>query len=65
MNINIKAIIGGAISGFGLAFYHDIHLWQTWPAGTPFDWKKAVTKWLTGAVSGAMTAAGIAGAAGA
>ena len=54
--MNTKAMIAGAVSGFVSAFLVDLHAWSS---GTgPFDYKKAIGRWVGGAIAGAMAAAG-------
>ena len=59
--MNYKAIIGGAASGFIAAVLVDIHAWTKADPALPFDWGIAVKRWLAGAVSGALTGAGLKG----
>ena len=61
MTYNWKAIIGAAITGFLVAARLDYHAYMQAPPGTPFDFKKAVPRWLEGAFLGALAAIGISG----
>lgn len=55
--MNLKAIAIAAVGGFIAAFQTDLHAWLQ--SDGPFDWKKAVGRWVSGAVSGAAVAAGL------
>ncbi len=52
-----KTIIAGAVSGFVSAFLVDLHAWST--SDAPYDWTKALKRWVAGAVSGSAAAAGM------
>ena len=54
-----KKIIAGATSGLVAAFLIDVHAWQSDASGSKFDWGLAIRRWITGAISGGMTAAGL------
>ena len=57
--MNPKVLLAGAVSGFVSAFLVDLHAWSTGQGG--FNWQKALGRWVAGAVSGAMAAAGVGG----
>lgn len=52
-----KKIAVGAVSGLVSAVLVDLHAWSGSTGG--FDWKKAATRWIGGAISGAASAAGV------
>lgn len=54
--IDPKRIVVGAIGGFIAAVVVDLHAWG---GGDPFNWKKAIARWIAGAVTGAAGAAGV------
>jgi hypothetical protein len=58
VNVPVLKQIGiGALSGFLSAFVVDVHAWST--SDEPFNWLKAVKRWVSGAITGAVTATGI------
>ena len=57
--MNVKTIVFGAVSGFVSALLVDLNNWRIAPDGQVFNWKKALIHWGTGALSGAMTGAGL------
>ena len=57
--LNGKALVVGAVTGFVSALLVDLNNWRMAPEGQVFNWKKAAIHWATGAVSGAMAAAGL------
>lgn len=52
-----RSILVGAVSGFVAAALVDLHAWSD-GAGA-FEWGLALKRWITGAISGAVTAAGL------
>lgn len=57
--MNWRPILVGAVTGFVGAFVADLDAYASSPDDHPFNWKKAIARWVKGAVSGAATAAGI------
>lgn len=58
--IDWKKAVAGAVSGFVGAFLADLHAWSK-GGGTAFDWSKALPRWVSGLVSGALTGIGMGG----
>lgn len=58
MNELAIKIAKGAVSGFLAAFVVDIQAWMK--ATGKFDWGVAIKRWISGAISGALAALGIA-----
>lgn len=50
--------VAGAVTGFVSAFLVDLHAWG---GNGAYDWGKAVTRWIGGAISGALAGLGLAG----
>lgn len=62
--MDTRKLLAGAISGFVSAALVDLNAWakaDKAEPGTKFDLNLAAKRWLTGALSGAMTAAGLEG----
>jgi hypothetical protein len=59
-----KKIAGYAIAGFLAAVLVDLRTWLRTEPREQFDWKLAATRWVEGAVSGAMVGMGVANAEG-
>lgn len=57
--MNTKAIVAGALAGFAGALVSDLHAFSSAPDGQPFNWGKAAARWVSGAITGAATGAGI------
>ena len=57
--MNSKLLIAGAVTGFLGALVTDINAWSR--SGDAFIWSLAVKRWIAGAVSGALGAAGLSG----
>lgn len=53
----IKALKGAAL-GFVGAFVFDLQKWKE-ADGIAFDWKKALPRWVKGAITGACGALGV------
>ena len=49
----------GLLGGLAGAVVTDLHAYSAAPDGAPFAWRKAVARWIAGALTGAMTAAGL------
>jgi len=62
MNINLKAIVAGAVGGFVAALVVDVNAWSK--SGGEFDWGLALKRWIAGAVSGAFSGTGVGAAMG-
>jgi hypothetical protein len=64
----LKRVLVGALAGFVSAVLVDLNAWSRSVSSEPenmdglaaFDWSLAVRRWISGAVSGAMTAGGFA-----
>lgn len=54
--MNTKALIVGAVSGLMAAVAVDLHAWG---GGESFNWRKAVSRWIGGAITGAVGAIGL------
>lgn len=55
-----NTIVIGAIGGFLGALAADLHAYSGSADEANFNWKKAAARWLYGAITGGMGAAGIA-----
>ena len=49
----------GFASGFISALGVDLHSYSQSSEGSPFNWKKAAARWISGGIGGAATAAGL------
>lgn len=59
--MDIKAIIAGAVSGFVSALVIDLNAWSKFKKAqgeSDFDWGLALKRWVAGAMTGGMAAAG-------
>lgn len=61
MNEIIKKAVVAALSGFLAAAVVDVNAWIK--SGGDFDWMLAFKRWVSGALTGAMTGAGLSGVA--
>jgi hypothetical protein len=60
MNELLKKSLSGAASGFVAAVIVDLNAFQNSPGLIKtFDWKLALTRWLSGSLSGALAGAGL------
>jgi hypothetical protein len=62
MTVNLDAILIGALSGLLTAAavdYQTFRAWHTIDEIRTFDWRTALFRWAQGAVTGAITAAGV------
>jgi hypothetical protein len=57
--LNSKAVIAGAVSGLIAAILVDVDAWRTGQGA--FNLKKAIPRWIGGAVAGAIAALGLGG----
>lgn len=61
--MNEQKIIGGALAGLLSAIIVDLHAWQndgfafSW--AKKFEWRIAASRWLQGAIAGALAGAGL------
>lgn len=49
-------VIVGALGGLIAAVGVDLHAWG---GGEPFNWRKAISRWIGGAIGGAALALGV------
>ena len=59
MTLYQQQIRAGALSGFASALVVDLRAYSQAPDGEAYNWKKAVARWISGTVTGAMAAAGL------
>ena len=57
--MNQTALVIGIVAGFVGACAVDLHAYGTSADGSPFNWRKAIARWIAGGLSGALTAAGL------
>ncbi len=55
MNFNLKLVIVGAVGGFLTALMVDLHAFGK-SDSNKFDWQLALGRWISGAITGAVTA---------
>lgn len=54
--MNMKVIVAAAVGGFVSAVLVDLHAWRDGIG--QFNWKKAIGRWIGGAVAGAISVIG-------
>ena len=54
----MRQIIVAAIGGLLSAVLVDLNAWKSWPEDKPFDFKKAILRWITGLIAGATAGLG-------
>ena len=57
MNLELKKIVAGAVSGLVAALVVDVNAWSK--TDEKFDWLLAFKRWVAGAVTGALATLGV------